>query len=81
MPVTANTTKTLIKQGDSLVFVLDDVTRQQWQIDAKTPLKVTVEGDKLILEARREPISQQEFDAAVSKVTKQYEQTFRKLAE
>jgi hypothetical protein len=81
MTVAANTIKTLTKQGDLLVFVLDDETRRQWQIDAKTPLKVTVEGDKLILEARRESISQQEFDAAVSKVTMQFEQTFRKLAE
>ncbi|HSV16281.1 MAG TPA: hypothetical protein VLI90_18605 [Tepidisphaeraceae bacterium] len=73
--------KTLTKQGDRLIFEVDDPIRQLWRIDAKTPLTVTVDGDRLILEAQRDEVSDAEFDAAAAKVTTRYEQTFRKLAE
>ena len=58
-------TKTLTKQGNRLVFEVDDPIRQLWKIDANTPLTVTVDGNKLILEARRDEISDQPMQVLI----------------
>ena len=66
--------KKLTRQGNSAALIIDRPLLDLMGIDSDTPLKVTVEGRKLIVE----PLDKEERAARFKKVT---EKTGRKNAE
>jgi antitoxin component of MazEF toxin-antitoxin module len=66
--------KRLTRQGNSAALIIDRTMMELMEIDSDTPLKVVVEGRKLIVE----PLSDQERAAKFSQIV---EKTGRKNAE
>ena len=73
--------KHLTRQGNSLAIIIDRPILDMLDINEKTPLKLTTEGGKIILE----PVSAQEierrFSAAADKVEKRFGRMFKRLAQ
>jgi antitoxin component of MazEF toxin-antitoxin module len=66
--------KKLIKIGNSYGITLEKPVLQLLKITAKTQLKVITDGHRLIIE----PVHK--FKDALTKTTKKYSKTFKKLA-
>ncbi|HXE52094.1 MAG TPA: AbrB/MazE/SpoVT family DNA-binding domain-containing protein [Tepidisphaeraceae bacterium] len=73
--------RTLTRQGNSLALVIDRSLRELLEIEADTPLKLTVQGRRLILEPITDPTRQERFRRAVEKVDRQHGRAMKKLAE
>jgi antitoxin component of MazEF toxin-antitoxin module len=73
--------RTLTRQGNSLALVIDRSLRELMEIDAGTPLKVSVEGRRLIIEPLSETERQARFKKAVDKVDREHGKAMKKLAE
>jgi antitoxin component of MazEF toxin-antitoxin module len=73
--------RTLTRQGNSLALVLDRSIRDLMEIDAETPLKVSLEGRKLIVEPLSEKERVDRFNKAVEKVDREHGRAMKKLAE
>jgi len=73
--------KHLTRQGNSLAIIIDRPILDMLDINEKTPLKLTTEGGKIVLE----PVSAEEverrFGAAGDKVEKRFGRMFKRLAE
>jgi antitoxin component of MazEF toxin-antitoxin module len=73
--------KHLTRQGNSLACIIDRPILDMLDITEKTPLKLTTEGRKIILE----PVSAEElerrFAGAADKVEKRFGRMFKRLAE
>jgi antitoxin MazE len=73
---------TRLKQdGDGFSLALDRPTVEKLQIDAGTPLEVTVEGDRLIVSAVKDPERRKEFERIVAEMNRRYDGMFKRLAE
>ena len=73
---------TRLKQdGDGFSLSIDRPTVEKLQIDAETPLEVTVEGDRLIVSALKDPARRQEFERIVAEMNRRYDGMFKRLAE
>ncbi len=72
--------KKLTRQGNSSALIVDRALMDLMDIDNDTPLKVTVEGRKLIVE----PLSDQEraakFKGVMEKTGRRNAELFRRLA-
>lgn len=72
--------KKLTRQGNSAALIVDRSLMDLMDIDSDTPLKVTVEGRKLIVE----PISEEErsgkFKKVMEKTGRKNAELFRRLA-
>jgi antitoxin component of MazEF toxin-antitoxin module len=73
--------RTLTRQGNSLALVIDRSTRELLEIDANTPLKITVQGRRLIVEPVSEVERESRFKKAVEKVDREHGRAMKKLAE
>ena len=73
--------RTLSRQGNSLSLVIDRSLRELMEIDAQTPLKLTVEGRKLIIEPLDQQDRESRFKNAVAKVDRAHGRAMKKLAE
>ncbi len=72
--------KRLTRQGNSSALIIDRPLMELLDIDTETPLKVTVEGRKLIIE----PLSGEErkarFGQVMEKTGRRHAELFRRLA-
>ncbi|MGD0138025.1 MAG: AbrB/MazE/SpoVT family DNA-binding domain-containing protein [Tepidisphaeraceae bacterium] len=73
--------KHLTRQGNSLAIIIDRPILDMLEIDEKTPLKLTSDGRKIILEPVSEKEIEQRFSAVASKVEKRFGRMFKRLAE
>jgi antitoxin component of MazEF toxin-antitoxin module len=73
--------KHLTRQGNSLAVIIDKPILDMLDIDEKTPLKLTSEGRKIILEPMSEKEIEQRFLAAADKVEKRFGRALKRLAE
>jgi antitoxin component of MazEF toxin-antitoxin module len=71
----------LRRDGDSIVLVIDQPFLDQMQIDTNTPLDVSVQGERLIVEPVRDSERRREFDRIVKEMNERYAKTFHRLAE
>ncbi|HEX4792411.1 MAG TPA: hypothetical protein VH370_01385 [Humisphaera sp.] len=73
--------KHLTRQGNSLAVIIDRPILDLLDIDEKTPLKLSVDGRKILLE----PLSKQEITRRVGKAADKIERRlggmFKRLAE
>ena len=70
----------LTKQGNSLCLVIDRPLRELMEIDADTPLKVSIEGRKLIVEPLGEEERRARFGEIVKKTGEKNAELFKRLA-
>jgi antitoxin component of MazEF toxin-antitoxin module len=72
--------KKLTRQGNSAALIVDRALMELMDIDSDTPLKLTVEGRKLIVE----PLSDEEragkFKKVMEKTGRKNAELFRRLA-
>ncbi len=73
--------KKLTRQGNSSALIIDRTLMDLLQIDHETPLKVTVEGRRLIVEPLTEAEREAKFERLLKQTTEQNRELFRKLAE
>jgi len=73
--------KHLTRQGNSLALIIDRPILDMLDITEQTPLKLTMDGRKLVLE----PVSPEElekrFSNATDKVERKFGRMFKRLAE
>jgi len=73
--------KHLTRQGNSLAIIIDRPILDMLDINEQTPLKLTTDKGRIILE----PVSEQEierrFSGASDKVEKRFGRMFKRLAE
>jgi antitoxin component of MazEF toxin-antitoxin module len=72
--------KKLSRLGNSSAFVVDRTMMQLMDIDADTPLRVTVEGRKLIIEPLSDAERAKKFNRVKAKVLRDNEEALRRLA-
>jgi len=73
--------RTLTRQGNSLALVIDRSLRDLLEIDAETPLKLSVQGRRLIIEPLDAAEREDRFQKAVEKVDREHGRAMKKLAE
>jgi len=73
--------KTLQRVGNSSALVIDKTTMKFMEIDQDTPLSVTLDGRKLIVEPLTEQMRKSLVRDSMRKTGKKYARVFRKLAE
>jgi antitoxin component of MazEF toxin-antitoxin module len=73
--------KHLVRQGNSLGLIIDRPILDMADIDEKTPLKITTQGRKIILEPVTDEEIERRFSAAAGKVGKRFARMFKRLAE
>jgi antitoxin MazE len=73
-------TKTLTRHGNSLALVIDKPILELLRIDDETPLEITTDGNKLIIEPRS-PEREKRFRKALKETNDQYGRMLKKLAE
>lgn len=72
--------KTLTRLGNSSALVVDKPIMELLEIDNDTPLKITVEGRRLIVEPAVGTERVARFRAAMHKTGKRHAELFRRLA-
>ncbi len=72
--------RNLIKQGNSVCLVIDRPLRELLDIDTETPLKVSVEGRRLIVEPLSEKDRQELFRKSLADTKREYGKTIKRLA-
>lgn len=73
--------KKLTKHGNSLALVIDRGVLDLLDIDAKTPLSITTNGNCLIVSPARSTARKKRFHAALEEVNKRYGKALRRLAD
>jgi antitoxin component of MazEF toxin-antitoxin module len=73
--------KKLTAHGDSSALILDREMLELLNIDNNTPLEVTTDGRRLIIEPVNGDDRGTKFRAAADKSHEQYAKTFKRLAE
>ena len=73
--------KHFTRQGNSLAIIIDRPILDMLDINEKTPLKLTTEGGKIILEPVSAKEIERRFNAAGDKVEKRFGRMFKRLAE
>jgi antitoxin MazE len=81
MPEAIMKIKHLTRQGNSLALIIDRPILDMLDITEQTPLKLTMDGRKLVLE----PVSPEElekrFSIATDKVERKFGRMFKRLAD
>lgn len=70
----------LTKQGNSLALIVERPIRELLGIDADTPLNVSVEGRRLIIEPMTEEQREKKFQKALAVTKQRYGKALRNLA-
>jgi antitoxin component of MazEF toxin-antitoxin module len=73
--------KKLTKHGNSLALVIDRPILDLLKIDPETPLDVSSDGRRLIVEPAKRSARRKKFEAAREWAHKRYGKAFRKVAE
>ncbi len=73
--------KTLVKQGDTYVLVIEKAIRDAMHIDATTPLEITVTGDTLQVSVKRDSSRQARVQQALDKINASHGDDLKRLAE
>lgn len=73
--------KKLTKHGNSLALVIERPILDLLKIDAETPLDISTDGKRLIVEPAQPTTRKKKFEAAQEWAHKRYAKAFRKLAE
>jgi antitoxin component of MazEF toxin-antitoxin module len=73
--------KKLTKHGNSLALVIDRPILDLLKIDPDTPLEVSTDGNKLIVERAKPSARRAKFEAAQELAHKRYGKAFQKFAE
>jgi antitoxin MazE len=73
--------KHLTRQGNSFAVIIDRTVLDLTDIDEKTPLKLNVDGRKIILEPLTEKEMEQRFTASADKVERRFGRMFKRLAQ
>lgn len=73
--------KKLTKHGNSLALVIDRPILALLKIDPDTPLEVSTDGNRLIVEAAKPSARRTKFEAAQELAHQRYGKAFQKLAE
>ncbi len=73
--------KKLTKTGNSLALVLDKPLLDRLNIDAKTPLEVSTDGDVIVITPARARRRAAKLRTIVGEAHRQYGGVFRRLAE
>jgi antitoxin component of MazEF toxin-antitoxin module len=81
MKGTAMKIKHLTRQGNSLAVIIDRPILDMLDITEQTPLKLNVEGRKIVLEPVSEAEVERHFTTAADKVEKKFGRMFKRLAE
>ncbi len=72
--------KKLTKHGNSLALVIDRPILDLLKIDPETPLTISTDGKRLIVEPEESPDRRTKFDAAQKSAHQRYGKAFKKLA-
>ena len=72
--------KKLTRQGNSAALIIDRSLMDLLDIDSDTPLKVTVEGRRLIVEPLGDEERAQKFKKVMEKTGRKNAELFRRLA-
>ena len=72
--------KKLTRQGNSAALIIDRPLMELLGIDADTPLKVTVDGRRMIVEPMTKDERAQRFKKVVEKTGRRNAELFRRLA-
>jgi antitoxin MazE len=72
--------KHLTRQGNSLAVIIDRPILDMLDINEQTPLKLTTDKGRIILEPVSEQEIEQRFSAASAKVQKRFGRMFKRLA-
>ena len=72
--------KKLTRQGNSSALILDKALLELLEIDADTPLKLTVEGKRLIVEPLTEQERAAKFKALLKQDSAKHAELYRRLA-
>ncbi len=72
--------KTLQKHGDSQALVLDKTIMEMLNIDADTPLQVSVSNGSLIVTPVNREIAPEEVTASLNRLRPRYKQMLENLA-
>ena len=72
--------KHLTRQGNSLAIIIDRPILDMLDINERTPLKLTTDKRRIILEPVSEQEIEQRFTAASAKVQKRFGRMFKQLA-
>lgn len=73
--------KHLIRVGNSKALIIDQPFLEMLDIDDQTPLKMSVDGRKLVFEPVSEEEVEKRLNKAADKVEKRFGRMFKKLAE
>jgi antitoxin component of MazEF toxin-antitoxin module len=73
--------KHLTRQGNSLAIIIDRPILDLVDVNEQTPLKISVDGRKIILEPLRPEEVEQRFTTAAHKVEKRFGKMFKRLAQ
>ena len=73
--------KRLTKTGNSWAVVIDRPLLELTQIDEKTPLEISSDGDVIVISPVRKGRRKAKFKAAVEEINRRYAGVFRRLAE
>lgn len=71
----------LTKQGNSLALIVERPIRELLGIDAETPLNVSIEGRRLIIEPMTGEQREKKFKKALADTNRRYAKDLQKLAE
>ena len=72
--------KKLSKHGNSRASVIESAVLDLLEITDETPLKITTDGNKLIIAPVTEEYQEQLFQAAMAKSHRMFKADFKKLA-
>ena len=73
--------KHLSRHGNSLALVIDRGVLNLLNIDAKTPLSVTTDGQCLVIAPARDPKRRKKFLAALEEGNREYGVMLKRLAD
>jgi antitoxin MazE len=67
--------------GDGFSLAIDRPLLDKLQIDSDTPLDVSTDGQRLIIQPVRDAARRAEFEKIVAEMNQRYEGMFKRLAE
>jgi antitoxin component of MazEF toxin-antitoxin module len=67
--------------GNGFSLTIDRPLLEKLQIDSDTPLDVSTDGQRLIIQPVRDAARREEFDKIVAEMNQRYEGMFKRLAE
>lgn len=73
--------KKLARHGNSMALVMEKGVLDLLKIDADTPLRISTDGEALIISPVRDATRRRSFEAGLKKVNRRYGRALRRLAD